>query len=78
LKLYRSAEYPGQWMAYGNEIGWVLFPATENGWALRRPARGIDPLVWREVPLHHAANCGMSQPVPVKTQAPPARSKRAA
>ena len=62
MKLYLSAVHPGQWLAYGKEIGWVAFPATENGWDSRRPARGIDPVHLREVPLHLAAKAGLPQP----------------
>jgi len=59
IKLYRSATHPNQWLAYGQGIGWVVFPATENGWANRRAARGLDPVHLREVPLHLAGNTGM-------------------
>lgn len=51
MKLYQSAVHEGQWLAYVREIGWVVFPAQENGWEERRPARGIDPIHLREVPL---------------------------
>jgi hypothetical protein len=60
IKLYRSATHPNQWLAYGPGIGWVVFPATENGWADRRPARGLDPVHLREVPLRLAANAGIA------------------
>jgi len=61
VKLYRSAVHQGLWLACGREIGWVVFPAHENGWEERRPARGIDPVHLREVPLHLAANTGLLQ-----------------
>jgi hypothetical protein len=59
IKLYRSASHLEQWVAYGQGIGWVMFPARENGWAERRPARGIDPMHLREAPVRLAANMGL-------------------
>jgi hypothetical protein len=59
IKLYRSATHHNQWVAYGQGIGWVVFPAVENGWTDRRPARGLDPVHLREVPLGLAANTGV-------------------
>jgi hypothetical protein len=76
MKLYRSAVHEGQWLACGREIGWVVFPAQENGWEARRPARGIDPVHLREVPLRLAANAGMPQPMHMPVQS--WRPKRAA
>ena len=49
MKLYRSAQHPGQWVAYGPGLGWVVFPARERDWDERRPARGLDPVHLREV-----------------------------
>jgi hypothetical protein len=74
MKLYRSAVHEGQWLAYVREVGWVVFPAQENGWEVRRPARGIDPIHLREVPLSLAAKAGVPQP----TQTQAWRPKRAA
>ena len=76
MKLYRSAVHPGQWLACGKEIGWVVFPARENGWEERRPARGIDPVHLREVPLNLGVAAGMPQPK--QTPAPVWKPKRAA
>lgn len=59
MKLYRSAIHPGSWLAYVPGNGWVVFPAKENGWAERRPARGLDPVHLREVPLDRAAATGI-------------------
>jgi hypothetical protein len=77
MKLYRSAVHQGQWLAYGNEIGWVVFPACEGGWEERRPARGIDPVHLREVPLHLAAHAGMPHAAP-RPQTQTWRPERAA
>jgi hypothetical protein len=60
MKLYRSAQHPGQWVAYGPGLGWVVFPARERGWDERRPARGLDPVHLREVPNALAAKTGMT------------------
>ena len=60
MKLYRSAQHPGQWVAYGPGLGWVVFPARERGWDERRPARGLDPVHLREVPRGLAAHAGMA------------------
>jgi len=78
MKLYRSAVHQGQWLAYGTEIGWVVFPAQENGWQERRAARGIDPVHLREVPLRLAAGAGLPQPEHTRAQAPTWIPKRAA
>ena len=59
MKLYRSAAHPTQWIAFGSETGWVMFPAEVNGWQKRKPARGVDPLYIREVPVRMAFNTGI-------------------
>jgi len=61
IKLYRSATHPRHWVAYVPGDGWVVFPAMENGWSLRHPARGLDPIHLREVPLSRADNTGCPQ-----------------
>jgi hypothetical protein len=58
-KLYRSAAHPGCWVAYVPGTGWFVFPAREDGWDVRRPARGLDPIHLREVPLRVAADTGI-------------------
>jgi hypothetical protein len=59
VKLYRNAAHPNSWVAYLKGSGWVVFPARENGWEERKPARGLDPLYLREVALEKAANTGI-------------------
>ena len=59
MRLYRSRNYPSRWYAYGNQIGWVMFPAGPGGWDRRQPARGIDPIDVSEVPLSLAAGTGL-------------------
>ena len=66
VRLYSSALHPRQWVAYADGTGWVVFPAIDGGWEQRRPARGIDPVHLREVPLTMAA----------KTAIPEARPRR--
>ena len=61
IKLYRSAAHPRCWVAYVPGDGWRVFPAQENGWSLRPPARGLDPLHLGEVPLSKADNTGLPQ-----------------
>ncbi len=60
-KLYRSAVHQNFWIAFTEDQGWVAFPDKENGWEMRRPARGIDPLYLREAPANMAANTGFPQ-----------------
>jgi hypothetical protein len=60
MKLYSSAQHPGQWVAYGPGLGWVVFPAREHGWDERRPARGLDPVHLREVPATLAGQTGIT------------------
>ncbi len=36
-----------------------MFPAQENGWEKRQPARGLDPMHVREVVLQLASNTGL-------------------
>jgi hypothetical protein len=62
IKLYRDALHPRNWVAYIPNSGWVAFPAVENGWENRSPARGLDPLYLREVPLQKGLSSGMPQP----------------
>ena len=59
LKLYRSYRHKGLWVAYSLETGWVIFPETENGWDARQPARGLDPMHLREVPVSLAVGTGI-------------------
>lgn len=59
IKLYRNMENSQSWIAYVPESGWMTFPARENGWDERQPARGLDPLHLREVPLGLAADTGL-------------------
>ncbi len=61
-KLYRSAVHYQHWIAYVEGTGWFMFPATENGWEKRQPARGVDPMHLREVPLRLAFNTGLLDP----------------
>lgn len=60
LKLYQSWEHPNHWIACVG-TGWVAFPKTENGWEQRRPARGLDPLHLRQVPIQLAENTGITR-----------------
>ena len=62
IKLYRSAVHPNHWVAYVPGTGWVMFPAKENGWANRCPARGLDPVHLRQVSLSQAAQTGILEP----------------
>ncbi len=57
-KLYRSTLHSNNWIAYIPGSGWFIFPAKENGWESRKPARGLDPVHLREVPLRMAAETG--------------------
>ena len=59
IQLYRSTIHPKDWIAYVPGSGWVVFPARENGWADRQPARGLDPMYLRRVNLESAANTGI-------------------
>jgi hypothetical protein len=62
MKLYRSSLHRNQWIAHVPGAGWLVFPARENGWDLRSPARGLDPLYLREVPARLAVDAGFPQP----------------
>lgn len=59
MKLYRNRTYPNRWYAHSQSTGWVMFPAEPHGWTKREPARGIDPLYVREVPLQLAFEAGI-------------------
>jgi hypothetical protein len=59
MKLYRSRNYPTRWYAYSVSTAWVMFPAEANGWAKRQPARGMDPVDVRNVPLELGAGTGI-------------------
>jgi hypothetical protein len=63
IKLYRSAVHPHHWMAYGEEIGWVMFPAVINGWNERRPATSLHPKDLFQIPLWLAFNTGLLEAV---------------
>jgi hypothetical protein len=38
-----------------------MFPARENGWEQRQPARGLDPLHLRQMPVRCAMDAGFPQ-----------------
>src|ERR1039458_7664467 len=38
-----------------------MFPVRENGWEMRQPARGLDPLYLREMPVQCAKDAGFPQ-----------------
>jgi hypothetical protein len=59
MKLYKSRNYPNRWYAYNGSTGWVMFPAVADGWAKRQPARGIDPIDVREVPVELGFGAGI-------------------
>jgi hypothetical protein len=59
MKLYRSKQYPKRWYACSNSTGWVMFPAEYNGWEKRQPARGVDPIDLRQVPVQLAFDAGI-------------------
>jgi len=59
MKLYTDSKKPGLWIAYLPGEGWVMFPAVENGWESRRPARGLDPVHLRQVALELASAAGI-------------------
>jgi hypothetical protein len=59
MKLYCNINFVDRWYAYSESTGWVMFPAIIDGWNKRQPARGIDPMYVREVPLHLASNTGI-------------------
>jgi hypothetical protein len=61
IKLYRDALRPKNWVAYIENIGWVAFPAAQDGWEQRTPARGLDPLYLREVPVENGYAAGVPQ-----------------
>ena len=58
-KLYQSSKHYQHWIAHVEGMGWVMFPARENGWDRRQPARGVDPMHLREVPLRMAFGTGL-------------------
>jgi hypothetical protein len=59
MKLYRSTIHPRHWIAYVPGKGWMMFPNKENGWDERQPARGLDPMHLRQVPMQLASNTGI-------------------
>jgi hypothetical protein len=59
FKLYWSKQHPGRFIAHSPETGWVVFPDAPEGWAERKPVRGLDPVHLRQVPLSMAANAGL-------------------
>jgi hypothetical protein len=57
-KLYKSTVHHNHWIASLPGLGWFMFPARENGWEDRQPARGLDPLYLREVPARLGEDAG--------------------
>lgn len=63
VKLYRSAVHPQHWIAYGDDIGWVMFPAKADGWNERRAATALHPKNLFRIPLWLAFNTGLPEAV---------------
>jgi hypothetical protein len=61
MKLYRSRRYPNRWYAHSQATGWVMFPCIPGGWEMRQPARGIDPVDIREVPVRLGFKSGIPE-----------------
>ncbi|HUB32016.1 MAG TPA: hypothetical protein VMA31_03270 [Bryobacteraceae bacterium] len=61
MKLYSSRRYPNRWYAHSRATGWVMFPSSPGGWEMRQPARGIDPVDVREVPVRLGFNSGVPE-----------------
>ncbi len=59
MKLYHSRKYPNRWYAFQPGAGFLMFPADAGGWEKRLPARGMDPIDVREVPITLAAETGI-------------------
>jgi hypothetical protein len=59
VKLYRSAVYPNHWVAYRDDLGWVLFPAEVNGWARRLPAPPLSVEHLSQIPVWLSFNTGL-------------------
>jgi hypothetical protein len=62
IRLFTSSAHPNRWVANSPETGWITFPAQPNGWELRQPAHGLDPVYLREVSLSLAAGTGLPDP----------------
>ena len=69
MKLFKSTKNPARWFAYSPSTGWVMFPGEDNGWKRRQPARGVDPIDVREVPIALASNTGIPESFPVQEAA---------
>ena len=63
MKLYRSHSNPTRWYAFQPGTGWLMFPNQAGGWHKRQPARGLDPIDIREVPVAVAAETGIVDPI---------------
>ena len=61
IKLYKDALHPRNLVAYVEGSGWLAFPAKENGWEERQPARGLDPLYLRQVSVEQGVKAGVPQ-----------------
>lgn len=60
-RLYRSSRDLQHWYVYEDSMGWMSFPARENGWAERRPVASVQGLELREVPLWLSFNTGLPE-----------------
>jgi hypothetical protein len=58
-RLFHTLQYVNSWIAQTVKEGWVRFPAKLDGWDDREPAKGIDSIRLREVPLAQGVNTGM-------------------
>jgi hypothetical protein len=68
VKLYRSAGYLYDWVAYRDDLGWVLFPAEQGGWARRRPAPPLAVDQLSQVPVWLSFNTGLLEEIETRAR----------
>ena len=66
--LYRSPSLLTHWVAYAERLGWMAFPAKENGWNERKSYRG-DTSKLSRVPARMGFNTGFPHPEAVAARA---------
>jgi hypothetical protein len=69
VKLYRSAVHANEWVAYRDDLGWVLFPAETGGWARRRPATNLVVNQLFQVPVWLSFHTGLLEELEHRSRA---------
>jgi hypothetical protein len=66
IRLFRSPAHLNHWIVWSDRTGWLIFPATFNGWQERQLYPGVNPARLQSVPLWMGFNTGLLEAIIAK------------